>query len=42
MKAISVYKGLFAVVDRGKCVGCGKCEKACPAAIIAIINEEVA
>jgi formate hydrogenlyase subunit 6/NADH:ubiquinone oxidoreductase subunit I len=42
MKAISIYMGLFAVVDVGKCVGCGKCERACPAAVIAIVNEEAA
>jgi NAD-dependent dihydropyrimidine dehydrogenase PreA subunit len=42
MKAISVYMGLFAVVKGEKCVGCGKCERACPAAVIAIIDREAA
>jgi NAD-dependent dihydropyrimidine dehydrogenase PreA subunit len=42
MKAISVYMGLFAVVDGEKCVGCGKCEKACPAAVIAMMVKEAA
>lgn len=34
--AISVEKGVFAVVDRNKCVGCGKCAAECPAGIITI------
>lgn len=42
MKAISVYMGLFAVVDEEKCVGCGKCERECPAAVIAVVNKEAA
>lgn len=35
VKAISVYKGIYALVDRC-CVGCGKCEKVCPAGIISL------
>jgi NAD-dependent dihydropyrimidine dehydrogenase PreA subunit len=42
MKAISVYMGLFAAVDEEKCVGCGKCERECPAAVIAVVNKEAA
>ncbi|MGF7017882.1 NAD-dependent dihydropyrimidine dehydrogenase PreA subunit [Lachnospiraceae bacterium PF1-21] len=34
--AISIYKGLKAVVDAACCVGCGKCEQVCPAGIIEI------
>lgn len=34
--AISVYKGMYAVVDAAKCVGCGKCAKECPASVIEI------
>jgi formate hydrogenlyase subunit 6/NADH:ubiquinone oxidoreductase subunit I len=42
MKAIFIYMGLFAVVDGKKCVGCGKCERACPAAVIVMVEEEAA
>jgi ferredoxin len=38
--AISVYRGLYALVDEGRCVGCGKCEAACPAQVIDIIASE--
>lgn len=34
LNAISVYKGLSAVVESSSCVGCGKCAKTCPAGII--------
>ncbi len=30
MKAISVYKGCYAVVDVSLCIGCGLCERNCP------------
>ena len=36
MKAISIYKGIRAVVEWEKCIGCGKCAKECPASVIAI------
>jgi len=32
--AISIHKGILAVVDPQICVGCGKCVKECPASII--------
>ncbi|MDR3353864.1 MAG: 4Fe-4S binding protein [Synergistaceae bacterium] len=40
--AISIYLGLFAVVDGDKCVGCGKCERTCPAGVISMTNREAA
>ncbi|MGI5959760.1 MAG: 4Fe-4S dicluster domain-containing protein [Massiliimalia sp.] len=38
--AISIQKGIFALVDSDLCVGCGKCAKECPASII-VIKEAV-
>ncbi|MDR2883743.1 MAG: 4Fe-4S binding protein [Deferribacteraceae bacterium] len=41
--AITVYKGMYAVVDVPKCRGCGACAKHCSANVISIIevnNEE--
>lgn len=32
--AITVPKGICAVIDEQLCVGCGKCVKECPASII--------
>jgi ferredoxin len=37
LNAITVYKGMYAVVNEEKCVGCGKCANACPAAVISIM-----
>lgn len=37
--AISVYKGLHAVVDENNCIGCGKCMRACPAGVIELMEE---
>lgn len=34
MGAISVERGIYAVVDTEKCVGCGKCARECPASVI--------
>lgn len=33
-KAVTIYKGLYALVDDALCVGCGKCAQVCPASII--------
>ena len=41
MDAISVYRGLHALVDENKCAGCGRCEIACPAQIISVGLGEV-
>ena len=32
--AISVFKGIYSVIDETICVGCGLCAKACPAQAI--------
>lgn len=40
LRAISVCKGLYAVVESEKCVGCGKCAAACPAGIIEVRTRE--
>lgn len=41
--ALSIDRGLRAVVDCKKCVGCGKCAKTCPADEVRIcLREEVA
>ena len=34
LTAISVFRGLWAQVDSGRCVGCGRCVKECPASVI--------
>ena len=38
--AISIHKGISAIVDRDKCVGCGKCAEVCPACVILIVRRE--
>ena len=40
--AISIYRGLNALVDGNKCAGCGKCEIVCPAQVISVVFKEVA
>lgn len=42
LNAISIHKGLYAVVDAHRCVGCGKCAKACPAGVIELLERAVA
>ena len=36
MEAIRVYKGLYALVEDNKCIGCGRCAKDCPASVITL------
>ena len=36
VSAISIYKGVRAVVDSLKCAGCGKCAEVCPAGVITV------
>lgn len=40
--AISIFKGITAVVDIDKCIGCNLCNKACPANAIStsILNDK--
>jgi len=40
-KAISIWRGLYAVVDESRCIGCGICAKECPASIIKVERLEV-
>jgi MinD superfamily P-loop ATPase len=40
--AISIYRGLHALVDGNICAGCGKCEIVCPAQIISVVLGEAA
>ena len=40
-EALSIRKGIAAVVDGEKCIGCGKCVKECPAGTIELFNREV-
>lgn len=41
VKAIEIFKGMFARIDEDKCVGCAKCSKVCPASVIDMIEREV-
>ena len=41
LNAITVYKGMYAVVNEEKCVGCGKCANTCPASVISIVSRKV-
>lgn len=38
--AITVPKGIYAVVDKELCVGCGLCQKICPASVIEMLTQE--
>ena len=40
VNALSIEKGVRAVVDKETCVGCGMCAEKCPASIIEIREEE--
>ena len=37
-EAVEIVCGIAAHVDEEKCVGCGKCARACPAAVIEIVE----
>ncbi len=39
-EAIGVNNGVAALVDEGKCKGCGKCQKVCPAGVIEMVQRE--
>lgn len=38
--AVSIPKGVNAIIDKTKCVGCGMCAKKCPANLISIREAE--
>lgn len=38
--AITIWRGLYAVVDRKLCVGCGLCVRTCPAGMIEVMTDE--
>jgi len=39
--AISIFRGIYAVVDTSRCTGCGLCAKECPASVIELVPLEV-
>lgn len=39
--ALSIWKGVTAVVDESLCIGCGKCARECPAGIIELHERDV-
>ena len=40
LAAVSIYKGMYALVDENKCAGCGRCITACPAQVISLAVRE--
>ena len=34
--AITIPRGVYAIIDINKCVGCGMCARKCPASVIEI------
>ena len=38
--AISIWKGVTALINKELCVGCGKCVRECPAGTIDLRNRE--
>ncbi|MFK4785220.1 ATP-binding protein [Fusobacterium sp. MFO224] len=39
-QAISIFHGIYAIVNSNKCVGCRKCFKVCPISIIEFKEEK--
>ena len=37
---ISIPKGIYAIIDKARCVGCGMCAKKCPASVIEVREEK--
>lgn len=37
-KALTLYKGLYALVAEDRCTGCGLCAKECPGDLITIVE----
>ena len=42
LKAVFVFRGMYARVDERRCVGCGRCVDGCPAQVISIGEKEAA
>lgn len=40
LNAISIPKGVYAIIDKARCVGCGMCAKKCPASVIEVREEK--
>lgn len=40
LNAVTIHKGITAVIDERKCVGCGRCADICPASVVFISLKE--